>query len=262
MKKVFVLVSDETYLEHTKSLFYAAKTIGKWSHDFCLIANNINDERLSDFKKFGIEIIHRRIDNQYYGKYFLFDVEMKKWDYVLYMDCDFTIFDDLNKIVSDEILSKPLLVVDEEPFFIHSYFCQNWNENEKQKSLKELKLKYNLDKLGFNSGFMSFNTKLIKDDTLNNLIVLSQDLQSINNHTTPNGTEQPILNLYFENNIHYIADNKVCFWKQIGKKTIAVHHCRWEAPWKNFSFCILLNKTYIDNYKQNLKNFYETITDR
>lgn len=257
MKKVFVLISDKNYLEHAKSLFFAAKDMGKWNDDLCLIANNIDDDSLlEDFKNFGVEIIHKKIDNCYYANYFIFDFYMKKWDYVVYMDCDFTIFGDLNTIVSPDIMSKPLLSVDIEPFHIHEYFCQGWEENQKKESLKELFNEYDLYKKGFNAGFMEFNTSLIEENTLENLLKLSDRLQHINNHSSIKGSDQPIFNLYFINNLNYISDKKISFWKESTINTIAQHHCRWEAPWCNGNYSPKLGKTYLENYKSNLNKFY------
>ena len=256
MKKVFVLISDKNYLEHAKSLFFAAKDVGNWRGDLCLIANNVEDNLLEDFRNFGVEIIHKKIDNYYYANYFVFDTYMKKWDYVVYMDCDFTIFGDLNTIVEEEIMNKPLLSVDIEPFHIHQYFCQGWGENEKNEALKELYKEYDLNKKGFNAGFMEFNTSLIKEDTLSDLLKLSDKLQHINNHTSPKGSDQPIFNLYFINRLNYIKNKKISFWKESNEFTIAQHHCRWEAPWVNNFYSKNLNKTYLQNYKDNLDKFY------
>jgi hypothetical protein len=255
MKKVFVLISDKNYLEHAKSLFFAAKDIGKWKDDLCLIANNVDDDLLEDFKNFGVEIIHKKIDNYYYANFFIFDIYMKKWDYVVYMDCDFTIFDDLNSIVEEEFITKPVLSVDIEPFHIHEYFCQGYDDNLKKEYLKELYKDYDLNKKGFNAGFIGFNTSIIEDNTLTELLTLSDKLQSINNHTSPNGSDQPIFNLYFINNLNYIQNGKVSYWRNSNENTIAQHHCRWDAPWENESYSQRLGKTYLQNYKDNLNKF-------
>lgn len=266
MKKVFVLISDKNYLEHAKSLFFAAKDIGKWDGDLCLIANNVDENLLLDFKKFGVEVIHKKIDNYYYANYFIFDTYMKKWDYLMYMDCDFTIFGDLNNIVSDEIKNKPLISVDKEPFTVKSYLSwgvdssgqpvSNINTDDRENMFKELSKTYNLDILGFNAGFMEFNTSIIKENTLEDLLELSKKLQPINFHTSKKGSDQPVFNLYFMGNINYIENKKVSFWRESNTNTIAQHHCRWEAPWNNNFFSPKLGKTYLQNYKDNLHNFY------
>lgn len=256
MKKVLVLISDKNYLDHSKSLFYAAKTVGNWKGDMCLIANGVSDDLLLDFKKFGVEIIHKKIDNYYYANYFIFDTYMKKWDYLVYMDCDFTIFGDLNETVSENIKNMPLLSVDIEPFSIHEYFCQGWDLDKKTESLLELNKKYDLNKRGFNAGFMEFNTSIIKENTLTDLLELSDNLQSINNHTSDKGSDQPIFNLYFIDDLNYIENKKISFWKNSDVNTVAQHHCRWEAPWVNNFYSERLGKTYFQNYKENLNNFY------
>lgn len=256
MKKVFVLISDKNYLDHAKSLFFEVKNVGGWEDDLCLIANDVDDSSLIDFKNFGVEVIHKKNNNCYYANYHIFDIYMKKWDYVVYMDCDFTIFGDLNTVVEKEIMEKSLLSVDIEPFYIHEYFCQGWDQNKKAESLIELNKNYDLNKKGFNAGYMEFNTSLINENTLIDLLNLSDELQPINNHTSPNGSDQPVFNLYFIKNINYIKNNKVSFWKESNKFTVAQHHCRWEAPWINNNYSERLGKTYLENYKENLNNFY------
>lgn len=257
MKKVFVVISDKTYLNHAKYLLSSAKNDGKWEGDFCLIANNIDsdDNELLDFKKFGTEIIHINDNNYYFANFHVFDKKMKKWDYVMSMDCDFTIFGNLNDIIDVETMKKNVISMDKEPFKIHEYFCQGWNQDKKNESLSGLYEKYDLNREGFNAGFLSFNTNLINDDTLNDLICLSNQLKYINNHACDNGSDQPIFNLYFIDKIIPIENKKISYWKESNDNTIAQHHCRWDAPWHNNTFSHRLNKTYSQNYNENLNKF-------
>lgn len=256
MKKVLVIVSDENYLEHTKYLFHSASTIGKWNGDLCLIANNVDDDLLDDFKKFNIHILNVKVDNFYYSKFFIFHKFFKNWDFVTFIDCDFTIFGNLNLIIDEETMSLPVLNVEMEPFRIHEYFCQGWCNLDKSKTLEQLYNDYNLNKFGFNSGYMSFNTSLIYDNTLNDIFKLSKDLYHINNHCEI-GSDQPILNLYFINDINPIKNQKVSFWRASTNETIAQHHLHGEAPWINQDYSEKLNKTYYENYIENLNNFYK-----
>lgn len=258
MNKVFVIVSDSNYLEHAKYLFSSVKLTGNWSGDFCLIANNVDDSLLTDFKKYGVKILHRNIENYYYANFFVFDEYFKNWDFVTYMDCDFTIFGDINKIVNGDDLKKPLLHVEMEPFRVHQYFCQGWVETEKNKSLKGLREIYDLDKFGFNAGHLSFNTSIINENTLSDLIKLSESLKNINNHCTI-GSDQPIFNLYFSDKIKEITSQKVSFWRGSTKDTIAQHHLHAEAPWVNTEYSDRLKKTYKENYDEFLYDFYKSI---
>jgi lipopolysaccharide biosynthesis glycosyltransferase len=261
MKKVFVIVSDYNYLEHAKYLFYSAVNQGKWTGDLCLIANNVEDNLLNDFRKFGVHILPIKEDNVYYATFYIFDEFFKKWDFLTYMDSDFTIFGDLNTIVEQSDCEKPILHVEEEPFRLHQYFCQSFPESEKNNLLSNLRQSYDLDKFGFNAGHISFNTSLIEKNTLSDLFEMCHNLSNINNHSGI-GSDQPIINLYFTNNHKMIENKKVSFWRGSDENTIAQHHLHIEAPWNCNDFSYRLNKTYLENYLENLNNFYELIKNK
>lgn len=258
MKKVLVIISDKNYLEHAKSLFYNAKKDGKWDGDFCLIANNLEGYDLSDFEKFGVNILHRRCDNKFRINLHIFDVYFKKWDYMVYMDCDFMVFKDLNFFLNKYDISSNNLLVDKEPFKIHEYLCQGWNINDKNNKLSELNEKYDLNKFGFNAGFISFNTNLINDNTLNDLFKLEEEIKEVNNHIIPTGSDQPIFNLYFTD-INYVENNDVCYCGLISENTTAAHFCGGGRPWDRNEFSQLFNKTYKEKYNENLNGYYECI---
>jgi len=256
MKKVLILISDENYLNHIKSLFNSVIETGKWKYDLCLIANNVNDSSLLEFKKTNIEIIKVNIENPYYAKFYLFKEYMKKWDLIYYMDCDFIVFDDIEKI---EYSFNNKLLTDIEPFYLHQYFCQSWDEKQKWYELSKFENEFNFNQFGVNTGFMIIPSKLIETNTFNQLIELKDKLQYINNHTIEGGTEQPIINLYFQNELEHIKNKEVCFWKNITNNTILGHFCRWEAPWKNLSYSNRLNMTYKNYYEKNLQEFNQNM---
>lgn len=271
LKKVFVLIANETYLDHAKSLFYASKSIGKWDGDLCLIANRVSSDLLSDFKRFGVKIIHTNMANFYYVKYCLFDICMKEYDLVIYMDCDFTILGDINNLMIETDSLDSFILADKEHFSIESYL--SWNkdgqsiavldteDNTRIAIIEELRAAYDLSRMGFNAGFLAYKTQIIKDRTMIDLIELSNRLQPTNFHTSSMGSDQPVLNLHFINNVMYIADNKISYWKNANENTVAQHHCRWDAPWLNNTYSPRLGKTYYEIYKDNLKTFFDVIKE-
>jgi lipopolysaccharide biosynthesis glycosyltransferase len=267
MKKVFTLISDEKYLEHAKSLFFSAKENGKWDQDFCLIANNVSDEKLLDFEKFGVHIFRINEPNYYYANYYVFDVFFKKWDVIMSMDCDFTIFGNLNELIDERLINEKIIFADKEPFTIKSYFCwavengtvKNEACDGREEELNRLSQKYPIDNFGFNAGFLLFGSNLIEKNTVSDLYNLSSELQHINFHTSVNGSDQPIFNLYFFDKINFIENKKISFWRGSSEKTIAQHHCRWEAPWVNHTYSHRLGETYHNYYTKNLSSFYKTI---
>ena len=265
MKKVIVLICDKNYLEHAKSLFGSIRLDGKWTGDLCLIANNIEDSELSDLKKFGVEIIHKNFNGEYQIKFFIFDEYMKKWDYVIYMDCDFMVFDNLDKITPDEIKSKPLLSVDIEPFALHESFCQHWDGNDKKVALEHYLKDYDLNKKGFNAGFIAFNTSIIESNTVDNLFELAKRIEPINNHMlreSKSFSDQTINNLYFTNSLYYIPNKLVSYWRELTENTIVAHFCRWDSPWKNNDHSNRYQKKYIEKYFDNLNYFYNSVNGK
>jgi lipopolysaccharide biosynthesis glycosyltransferase len=253
-KKVLTVIADKNYLDHARYILSSAKYDGHWDGDYLFIANNIN-EPLNDFSKFGADILHIKEKNFFYANYYICHPSLQKWDYIVSLDCDFTILGDLNQIFKFD-MSEPKIYVDKEPFLISAYFCQNWNEPEKSIALDEIRKEHYIDKLGFNAGFIGLNTTLIKDHTLQTLLDLTSKWQKYNNHTNPNGSDQPIFNIHFNNDIKYIEDNGVAYWRKATDQTIAQHHCRWDAPWNNDEFSSRLGMTYRQNYNRNLKRFY------
>jgi lipopolysaccharide biosynthesis glycosyltransferase len=223
MKKCITLVSDNNYIQHTKYLFSALKFKGNWQGDFCLLANNVNEDIIKDFKNKGIHIfkITQNVKS-YYAKYFLFNNSFKNWDVVCYFDADFVILNDINNLVESDNL-----LVDAEQTPLGLFFDKEANI----EVYNEMNNQYDLNKNGFNSGCIIYNTNIIKDDSVDRLMNLSEKYKSINHHTGPDGTDQPILNLYFNKIWNQV--NGVSFHRKMKGNDVAVHTCRWEAPWKD-----------------------------
>lgn len=255
MKKVLVQVSDKNYLNHSKALFANAKNQGKWDGDYCLIANNIqNNAELNEFSNRGIKIIQINNPNYYYATLDVFQVYFKQWDCVLYMDSDIIIFEN---IAIEKTPPKDTIFADlDRPFTIDQYLCQRWPEETRSAILKELENKYlHIKQPGYNAGLLYFNTSLIKNDTLENLHALQDEISQINNHAGI-GSDQPIINLYFYKNLN---SNTFCsFWRTPEPKIKkAIHFCHGEAPWINNTYSNILGKTYIEQYQENLEAFNE-----
>ena len=240
--RCITLVSDMNYLQHTKYLFSALKFIGKWNEEFCLIANDVDDHILEEFLQKGIHIVKLKpYVNPLFAKLYLFCVYFKQWKKVCYFDTDFVILDDINKLVNiyndDWLMNNSQdFLADIEPFSIHEYFDKTINPDKFEK----LKSMIDVNKKGFNTGCMIYNTSIIDgENTANELFNLKNIFKDINNHTgLPEGTDQPILNIKFNSICHQIKG--VNFHRNVDMNTIAMHTCRWEAPWKD--------PRYIDQY--------------
>ena len=265
MKKVIVLVSDENYLNHTKYLFSNIINDTDYDGDLCLITNH--QVNTTDFESRNIYVKKFEKIDPFFQKLNLFDVYFKKWDKVLYLDCDtMVVKKNLNSLfeLPEEMYCEP------EPWTIQEYFQKDKNI----KLFEELGREYNINKIGFNSGSLLFNTSLIEDHTTYELFTIKEKYQEINEHTRKEGGDQPILNLKFINTWKVFPKNEICYWilddsgysrrtglfNEIYKNkpsldSVIIHHfVHIYAPWvNNRQSCY--GVSYYEKYKDCLNKF-------
>lgn len=253
-KIVLVLVADDNYMNHAKSLFYNIKNTGKWKGDLCLITpSELDTEDKKTFDNHNINILKVK-EKSYYNKFFIFDEYFRKWDKVLYLDCDIFIFREMNEIFDMQVEENIIYAsVDNDKLYTH--FCQGWEHKTKLKVLNNLNGIYTgLMDYAFNTGVLYFNTSMINEFTVIELFKLKEKYTLINNHTNQKGTDQPILNFYFHNRFKEIDNEKFILKGSIDKNVILAHFYRWFAPWKNET--LLINNIPLKNfYESNLKMF-------
>lgn len=266
MKKVIVLVSDENYLNHTKYLFSHIISDTNYDGDLCLITNKQVDT--TEFEKKNIFVKkYERID-PYFQKLNIFDIYFKQWDKVLYLDCDTMVMkNDLNKLfdLPGDMYCEP------EPWTVKEYFKKENN----MEVYNQLYNEYNIEKIGFNSGSLFFNTSIIDENTKDELFIIKEKYQIINEHTRKEGGDQPILNLKFLNLWIEFPENEISYWqlehsgysrriinnsdvyyeKRPNPETTIIYHFVNEfAPWKNYRMS-QSGETYYDIYNRNLIDF-------
>lgn len=124
-----------------------------------------------------------------YHKLHLFDVFFRQWNYILYLDCGITIFRDIQPIL-DEVTENTLLAHSD------SYPIYDWKlriqfDSTNLDYFPKLDSQYNLNIDYFQTTIMLYHTKIIEDDTYDNILRLLNDYPiSITN-------DQGIIALYF-----------------------------------------------------------------
>jgi lipopolysaccharide biosynthesis glycosyltransferase len=266
MKKLIVLVSDQNYLTHTKYLFSNIINDTNYDGDLCLITNI--EVETSEFEEKNIFVKKYEKIDPYFQKLNLFDTYFKNWDKVLYLDCDtMVIKKDLNKLfdLDGDMYCEP------EPWVIREYF----NPDNNVDLFRNLQNEYNLEKVGFNSGSLLYNTSVIDEDTKNDLFSIKEKYQQINEHTRKEGGDQPILNLKFIDLWKEFPNNEISFWiiEQSGYSrriinnidhfytkrpnpdgTIIYHFVSPFAPWVNHNVSPY-GVTYNEVYHNNISKF-------
>jgi hypothetical protein len=184
MKKVLVTLANKKFIEHSKNLFYSAKSQGDWEGDFVIIVPE-EDKGKFDEKEFtnkGIEIFYGKTlpgnPSAHYYKYYLWTEYFKKWDWIFYCDLDVLFFNkidfDLKSRQKDVLYANdcngtPLIY----QFEYRDYKVEKF-DNEQIKKLKWVTDNYS-DLKSFQSCFMLFHKDCIKDDTFKKLMKLHNE---------------------------------------------------------------------------------------
>ena len=150
-----------------------------FSNEFLEINNKINTDGRNITKRFQWHKLH------------LFNVFFKLWNYMFYVDCGMTIFDDISPILAEATEKTLLAHSDAYPSYEWKLHVQFDKENIEYFS--NLNNKYNLDIDYFQTGMMLYDTRIIEEDTYDNLLHLSYE------YPISRTNEQGIIALYFTN---------------------------------------------------------------
>lgn len=151
----------------------------QFSNDFLIVNNDVKTDGRNLTKKFQWHKLH------------LFNTFFKQWNYIFYIDCGITIFSDISPIINEATENTLLAHSDAYPTYewkLHTQFCTNNTD-----LFTKLNNKYNLNIDYFQTTLMLYDTKIIQDDTYDNLLKLSME------YPISRTNEQGIMSLYFTN---------------------------------------------------------------
>jgi hypothetical protein len=152
---------------------------------FTEINNKINTDGRNITKKFQWHKLH------------LFNTFFKKWDYIFYIDCGMIIFSDITPMLNEVTENTLLAHSDAFPTYewkLHNQFDKNYTEY-----FRKLNNAYNLNIDYFQTTIMLYDTKIINDNTYDELLQLTYE------YPISKTNEQGIIALYFTN-IHPVFE--------------------------------------------------------
>jgi hypothetical protein len=150
----------------------------QFPNNFFQINNNINSDGRNITKKFQWHKLH------------LFNTFFKRWDYIFYLDCGITIFSDISPIINEVTENTLLAHSDAYPTYewkLHIQFDKNTH------IFTDINNRYNMDIDYFQTTIMLYDTKIIEQNTYNELLNLSLE------YPISRTNEQGIIALYFTN---------------------------------------------------------------
>jgi lipopolysaccharide biosynthesis glycosyltransferase len=190
---VLVTLSSKDHLEYAKQLFASAYFNGGWNGDYLLLACAVPPKDLLWFKNRGILIKEcepislefsrcwREKEAPFrLAKLNLFTPFFKQWEHVIYLDTDIIVRASFHDLVRIRNFAACL---DFKPYAYLGRQIAHWGD---------LSGKYDFYCPTFNSGVMTFDTKLITDELFSVLLNLGEKYRNIYNFA-----DQPVLNLYF-----------------------------------------------------------------
>ncbi len=214
MKKLVVTIANKDFLNQAKQLFSSVYWNSNWNGDYMLISQGIPEEDLRWFRE--KDILVREIDiykdvvmGSNYNPIILCKIEIfkeyfKKWEKIIYLDCDIIVTSSLNNLLKINTFGavKDLISIEEN-------IDKDIIPNEEYKQLQK---KYKLNKRCFNSGVFVFDTKIIKNNTFKELYsYIEKKINYIKFE------DQFILNIFFYNKWNHLPDKYNVYVSKIKK---------------------------------------------
>ena len=280
-KHLLVALADINCIDQVKQLFSSVYFNAGWKGDYMLMAHDIPEEELLWFRNKGIlvkkckplhqgkasgieylnieslpdwekfVVSHYRQLPVLLNKFELFTPEFKKWDTVLYLDCDIIVRYSLDKLTK----VKGFCACSDEIIFHRSPIKDQFHLNiPHDEVFSKLEKKFDLTKLTFNSGVMAFSTDIIEEDSFEKLYKLFHKYHQICTYG-----EQPIINLFFYKKwkkLNYTYNLFVPIWEdkyKIKPKSInatVLHFFALRKPWLHASPFYAEWKTNLDKAEE------------
>ncbi len=261
MSDVIVLVCDDKYVPHVKSVLANCRKQGQWEGDVCVIMPE--GACATELEGRGFPIFRAPMD-RHYAKYLLFEPAFQKhWGRILYLDCDVIVQKPLGPVFDRLDPEENFVLADIEPWDLMHAFT-NWAPTEALKENMDIWRwlwgRYDPNYLQFNTGVLLWNSAWMPEHIYEFTMNIHKRLEPINTHVV-NGTDQPAINLAMYGRFAAVSNKLFCYYAFADDRTVIVHYCSGYAPWidKTDDMAAYANRTLgrpcHDIYKENLALF-------
>lgn len=250
-ENVILIVADDNFLPHAKSLMVNCRREGGWDGDFALIVPNNTDTRAVEGR--GIHIL-RVPARGFLTKFHIFSEYFRKWSAALYLDCDVIVLSDLSPLIQQladyESLDdghKPIIAdAEDAPAWMVFERAAHGLPSERHGTFMQLVQEYQCVLEQFwNTSILLFDPRSIPAGTPERLQAVQDKYQLINNQEEE-GTDQQIIHIVLYDHIRKVKRKLFCFWgldeenARVASDTrgwtgdeipIILHYARWHTPW-------------------------------
>jgi len=227
-----VCFATPNYIDQMKYLIGAIRGVGAWMGDLVTILINDKEDSTEsrELNKKGCIVIHRSIDEHpFFGKYFIYDEFFKRYNQVLYLDCDFLILKPLQGLFAR--YKKEDMYWDKTPFDLDTGMTRSWLEQNGYDPTKKM----------FQAAGILFKPKnIVTSGTARVLIELGRRLKPVNIHVNAGGSsDEPIQNIFWNKYTkpeNEFKDRHLCFVGCRNQNTILAHTTNYHAPWNSVEY--------------------------
>lgn len=149
----------------------------KFPNDFLIVNKSVKTDGRNITKKFQWHKLH------------LFNTFFKQWNYIFYLDCGIHIFSDISPMLNE--VTKNKLLAHSDAYPTYEWKLHNQFDETNTEYFKKLSSKYNLNMDYFQTTIMLYDTKIIENNTYDDLLKLSIE------YPISKTNEQGIMALYF-----------------------------------------------------------------
>ena len=215
MSLCVVFVCNSKYLNKFKNTLQSLRKNGEYNGEVLLIIGNDLKEKENEIKEtYNVEVkyfpdidfdkefinINSNINSDgrnksksfQWHKMYLFDVYLKKWDYIFYIDCGINISRPIQPILDSKKKDKLLAHNDAYPTMLGKWKLKN-QFDQKHHLFKSLSEEFETDIDYFQTTILYYDTNIIQDKLFNNLYELACK------YPISRTNEQGIMALYFIN---------------------------------------------------------------
>jgi len=213
MSLCVVFVCNKKYLPKFINTLHLLRTNGQYNGEVLLIIGDDLKKQESELKnKYNIKvkcfpdiIFDKEFINNFktlnrpghwvgkifqYHKFYLFDIYLKQWDYILYLDCGINILRPIQPILDSKKKNKLLAHNDAYPTYIGKWKLSIQFDNN-HHLFKKLEKEYNLNINYFQTTILLYDTNIINENTYNDLFKLA------NKYPISRTNDQGIIALFY-----------------------------------------------------------------
>jgi len=244
---VIIMVADQNYLDHAKSLLVNFRRQGEWEGDFCLISPGECDT--ADIERRGIDVFHvPDTEWDFMVKFWAFTPYFQKWKRALCVDIDIMVQRNIQRVFDGLGPRLPAILCNFEDGSILGglkYWDQQSGDGPDAHPdvYEKMEARFpHINERMFNAAFIFYAPDSMPPETRDELRELNEEFKDAN----PSSADQMLLNLHLYHRMEEVGkdyfhffgfdypENRVVSegrgWRGDEFPSM-LHYTRWQAPW-------------------------------